>query len=264
MEVVTLSATYIIRQGGLESNGKRTPATDSQFSAEDKIVLCLNTKFKGKYHGPQWGKFNDGFEPVEVDAYEHAQTIHQGRATCPVVHGRRKKANFVSAQHIGLDFDTEDDHARLDRLEDDPFIAQYGVIIHTTASHTEEKPRARVFFYLDQPVIDPDQYRRCVMALLKLFALADQKAKDPARMFFGAENCEVRILNDGHNRLPLAVLESLATELLPLAVCRRAKLDWAERNFGHPFHRLIDLHAGTKPPISGPQPPIFRAIGALK
>lgn len=194
-----------------------TSLPSSSILSEHKIALCLNTKFKGKYHGPNWGEFNDSFKRVNVDAYKHAQAIRSGYATSPVIHGRRKKENFVSAQHIGLDFDTEDDHARLNILEGDPFIARYGAIIHTSASHTEEKPRARVFFYLDRAVDDPDQYRRYAAALLKKFALADQKAKDPARMFFGAENCEVRIINEGHNRLPLSILDSLADELLPPA-----------------------------------------------
>ena len=194
------------------TNASIHPNTDT-----DKIAIAINTSYQGKprpyetgrmvrYKGklePEifiegqpklkwWAWFNDGFKPYTVSIEDLGRAIQKGFAIAPICKGRRKASNFVSAHHIGLDFDTETDACRLDTLQRDPFIAQYGAIVHTTSSHTPDKPRARVIFILDQTITDPDEYKRYVAALLDRFQLADQSASDPARCFFGAIDCEVR------------------------------------------------------------------------
>ena len=173
------------------------------------IAIAINTAYTGKYKGPNWGGFNDGFRQTEISIADLAAHITAGYAIAPICHGRRKADNFVMAQHIGLDFDTETDACRLDTLERDPFIAQYAAILHTTSSHTPDKPRARVIFPLDQAVTDPDEIARYVAALLDRFDMADQSASDPARCFFGAVDCELRTFD---NVLPVNLLRTMADE----------------------------------------------------
>lgn len=173
--------------------------------------VAINRTYRGKVAGEgfDWDGYNRAFRPASLTVPQLAAEISAGWAVAPVCRGKRKRANFVSAQHIGLDFDTETDACRLDALAADPFIAQYAAIIHTTASHKPDAPRARVLFVLDQPITDADQLARYIAALLARYTLADSHASDPARLFYGAPGCDLRVLG---NVLPVATLEAFADE----------------------------------------------------
>jgi hypothetical protein len=192
-----VNATHIITEN---------PPTENLFQ------LGINSHIRGKYKGKDFAAVNDGFKLHTVTVDDLARHIQQGYAIAPVCNGRRKADNFVSAQHIGLDFDTETDACRLDTLARDLFIAQYAAIAHTTASHTDEKPRARVILILDEPVTDRAEFARYLSALVAKFDIADQAASDPARMFYGAVDCDLRLLNNGENRLPVTLLRELADQ----------------------------------------------------
>lgn len=170
--------------------------------------IAVNRNYTGKI--PQsatksvWYQFNHSFKTETLDLEGLIAVIRAGYAITAVHNNERKKDNFVSAQHIGLDFDTEDEQSSLDVLQADPFIAGYGALIHTSASHTPEKPRARVLFILDKPITDADCYARYAEALVARFHVADKHCTDPVRIWFGSKDCEYRLLG---NVLPAEVLE---------------------------------------------------------
>jgi len=203
-------------------NAKHAPAP--------AVTLSINRIHRGKPKdkpGSWWARYNDAFKPQTVTPGQFAALVAgEGYAFAPVCRGRRKRDHFVSAQHIGLDFDNETNACRLAALAADPFIARYATVLYTSPSHTEEKPRARVVFFLDQPVTDPDRYRAYVGALLSRFTLADDKAKDPARLFYGAPDAQTRLLN---NVLPLAVLEAMTPRPAPPTPRPRPTVDTSER-----------------------------------
>lgn len=177
-----------------------------------KIKLAINRSFKGKPAGGDLTDFfrtyNGRFENVELTDEQLMLEIQGGHGLTTQHKRYRHGKNFICGQHIGLDFDTEDDNSRLTTLIQDPFIERYASLLYTTASHTEERPRARVLFFLDQPIYNPAEYTELATALLWHYGQADQSCKDPARLFFGAVNCQ---LATSGNVLPL---ETAARELL--------------------------------------------------
>ena len=177
-----------------------------------KIKLAINRSFQGKPSSGDLTAFfrdyNGRFSNVELTDEQLMVEIQAGHGLTTQHRRYRHAKNFVCGQHIGLDFDTEDDNSRLETLIQDPFIERYAGLLYTTASHTEDRPRARVLFFLDRPIYDAAKYAELATALLWHFGQADQSCKDPARLFFGAVNCQTAISG---NILPL---EHAARELV--------------------------------------------------
>lgn len=182
----------------------------------DKFSIAINRQYSGKIpkDAPKslWRAFNGQFKTVTTDLKGLIHEIKAGHAFTAALNGYRKTENFVSAQHIGLDFDTDDQRSALDTLAADPFIARWAAIIYTSPSHTPEKPRARVVFILDQAITDPEQYKRLARGLVGKYELVDKHGKDAARLWFASKGCEIRELG---NVLPLAVAEEYAAAFTP-------------------------------------------------
>lgn len=154
-----------------------------------------------------WPRFTGSFRNVELDLIDIANEIYTGHPlTTWHKNNWRHSSNYELGQHIGLDFDTEDQHSTLAHLVKDKFIAKYGALVYTTPSHTPEAPRARVLFLLDQPIHQPKNYIAAVASLLWLFGTADAKCKDPCRFFYGSTDCDVEYLD---NVLPLSKLKEI-------------------------------------------------------
>lgn len=156
---------------------------------------------------PIWSQFNGSFECVDLPTIEIANNIYMGYPfTTWHTNHWRVTDNYQLGQHVGLDFDTEDERSTLAYLAKDKFIAKYASLIYTTPSHTPDKPRARVLFLLDIPIYQAINYTQAASALLWLFSAADPKAKDAVRFFYGSLRCEVEYID---NVLPLDVVKNL-------------------------------------------------------
>lgn len=160
-------------------------------------------------HGSDlWNPFNRSFRNLELEPIDIANEIYQGHAfTTWHKDGWRSGKNYVLGQHLGLDFDTEDERSTLPYLAKDKFISKYGALIYTTPSHKPEAPRARALFLLDTPIHQAKNYSLAASALVWLFGgQADRKCKDACRFFYGSEGCEIEYLD---NVLPLATLRQV-------------------------------------------------------
>lgn len=148
-------------------------------------------------HGdPRWPTFNADFCNRELEVLDIANAIYNGHAYTTWHRNHwREGENYLTGQHLALDFDTEDQRSTLGALAKDPFIAKYAGLIYTTPSHKPEAPRARVLFLLDTPICQAKNYTLASMALLWLYGTADRKCKDPCRFFYGSTNCEVEYLD---------------------------------------------------------------------
>jgi len=177
-----------------------------------EFKIAINRSFEGKPQQPIpdnfWKDYNGRFENETMPIDSIAADLAAGHGITTQHRQYRKAANFICGQHIGLDFDTEDDNSRIDTLLQDAFIWRYASILQSTWSHTEEKPRSRVIFFLDQAIYDPAQYTELAAALLWAYGQADQVCKDPARLFFGGRGQPVII----DNVLPLETAVSLLIE----------------------------------------------------
>ena len=168
-----------------------------------KIALAPPLNGKIPAGSPLWPKFNASFENVEIESVNLAARIYDGQ---PITTWHRDhwrtSANFMLGQHIGIDFDTEDDRSSIRYLLNDPFISRWASMLYTTPSHTPEKPRARAIFLLDTPIYQAANYTAAASALLWIFGTADRQCKDAVRFFYGGRPgaCEMQWLD---NVLPL-------------------------------------------------------------
>jgi len=170
----------------------------------------------------RWGKHTSSFDPQEISVDELMTAIRKGYSfSAEMEDGYRNGDNFISAQHLGLDFDTEDENSSLAVLVNDPFIKEYSTFLYTSASHTPEKPRARVIFILDKPVTDADKYSQYATVLTEKFYLSDGQCKDAARFWYGSKNCKGKYLG---NKLPIEVLDELLSKYKPPEVTSGFKL----------------------------------------
>lgn len=158
-----------------------------------------------------WNPFNRSFRNAELALIDVANEIYNGFAfTTWHKDGWRTGKNYLLGQHIGLDFDTEDERSTLSYLAKEKFISKYGAFIYTTPSHKPEAPRARVLFLLDSPIHQAKNYSLAASALVWLFGSeADRKCKDACRFFYGSEKCEAEYLD---NVLPLEKVKGLIAE----------------------------------------------------
>lgn len=159
---------------------------------------------------PLWHPFNSSYKNMELETGDILDVVYHGRAiTTWHKNNWRATQNYLCGQHIGLDFDNEDDRSRLTTLAKDKFISKYAAFIHTTMSHKEDRPRARVVFLLDTPIMQPQNYTMAASALLWVFGTADRQCKDAVRFFYGAPNCEFEYINQV---LPLEVVKKMISE----------------------------------------------------
>jgi len=158
-----------------------------------------------------WPEFNGSFENMELEPQEIANMIYTGHpfTTWHRNHWRHTN-NYELGQHIGIDFDTEDERSTLPYLAKDKFISRYANLLYTTPSHRPEAPRARVLFLLDTPIHQAKNYGAAASALLWLFGAADRQCKDAARFFYGSIDCDVEWMPD--NVLPLETLKQIIAQ----------------------------------------------------
>lgn len=146
---------------------------------------------------PIWSRFNGSFDNLELEPCDLMHHIDLGQAMTTWHQNHwRDSVNYICGQHIGLDFDSENEAARIPNLLKDKFISRYASFIHTTISHKPELPRARVIFLLDNPIMQAKNYTLAVTALLWLFGTADRQCKDAVRFFYGAPGCDIEPIGE--------------------------------------------------------------------
>jgi len=157
-----------------------------------------------------WPTFNASFENTELEQIEILDMIYHGHPFTTWHKDKwRNAANYLAGQHIGLDFDTEDERSTISHLMKDSFIMKYGAMVYTTPSHKPEAPRARVVFLLDVPIMQAKNYAIAASALLWLFGSADRQCKDPCRFFYGSKDCNMEWMGQS---LPLEKLKAIITQ----------------------------------------------------
>ena len=162
------------------------------FEKHSMVKVALNTSYKNK--PPEdvtrdfWHTFNGAFHNYSLPVNQLRRAIREGYSFTSWHSRYRKKDNFILGQHVGLDFDTG---ITVGELLSDEFTVSNASFIYTTPSHTREKPRLRLVFLMEQPITVPSLYAAVTEQMVRQYKLSDQKCKDPCRVFFGSENCEV-------------------------------------------------------------------------
>ena len=144
-----------------------------------------------------------------LETGEIIQSVYDGHPlTTWHSNGWRDGKNYISGQHLGLDFVLG---ATMVQLCADKFISKYGAFVYTTMSHTEESPHLRAFFVLDAPIMQAKNYSLAASALLWMFGTADRQCKDAVRFWYGSPGCQFEYFD---NVLPLDVVKHLITNYL--------------------------------------------------
>lgn len=176
------------------------------------------------YGDPFWPKLNASFDNRTLGSLDLAAAIYDGH---PFTTWQRNHwriiANYECGQHLAIDMDTEDARSTLSVLAKDAFTAKYGAFVYTTPSHTPEKPRARVVFLLDTPIMQAANYALAAQALVWLFGTADRQCTDAVRFFYGSRNCDFEIMD---NVLPLAKVKELITQYQESGKRERKRQQW--------------------------------------
>lgn len=175
--------------------------------------IAINRMATGKLPqgDPRWASFNDSFVNTEKELIDIANDIYMGHAYTTWMRGRRSIDNFILAQHIAVDMDSGDERSTFDSLLKHDLVRMYASLMHTTPSHSDAAPRARVLFLLDEPITDAAGYQAAAKFLVAQFDGADQACTDCSRFFYGAYNCQIW----------------LSGNVLPVRQLRRYYRQWA-------------------------------------
>ena len=174
-----------------------------------KVALAPIQRTKIPPGSPLWKTFNGSFKNLDLPQVAIAEALYEGHPITTWMEPQwRKTANYKLGQHLGMDFDTEDKRSTIAELLREPFIRAHASILYTTPSHTPDKPRARVVFLLDTPIMQAKNYALAASALLWLFGNADRQCKDPARFYFGGRPGACEMEWPG-NVLPVELIKDL-------------------------------------------------------
>ena len=141
---------------------------------------------------PRWRAYTKAFrrETHTIDSLIAA--ISQGLSFAPVMKDNyRKRENFISAQHAGLDDDRGTPESSLEALAADNFTAHHAAFLYSTHSSTPEHPKSRIVFVFDKAMIDRAQYRLIQRALAWKYNFTDQSVAEESRFFYGAIGCRM-------------------------------------------------------------------------
>ncbi|MCZ6675492.1 MAG: AAA family ATPase [Verrucomicrobia bacterium] len=160
-----------------------------------KFDIAINKKWQGEklpLDDPRWGEYTASFhkEHHSIESLIHRVSVDGCSFTAVMNGGYRKKENFISAQHIGLDDDRGTTESSIEALAEDPFIADHAAFLYPSPSSTPQVPKSRVVFILDTPFTDPDTYRVAAEAMCWKYQGTDPYVSDPARLFYGRPNTQ--------------------------------------------------------------------------
>lgn len=206
-----LSPVSVFNGGFAQDLSRFSVPMDSAMGIDSLYHVALGPSLPGKIPSgdSRWHQFNGSFVNQELPQIDIASALYDGHPITTCCDPQwRKSENYQMGQHLGLDFDTEDQRSTIAMLMKDPFIKKYGSILYTTPSHTPDRPRARVLFMLDTPIRQAKNYTLAAASLLWIFGAADSQCKDPVRFFYGAKPGAAEMEWLG-GELPLSLVKDL-------------------------------------------------------
>ena len=171
-----------------------------------KLSLGMPVDHKLVTGDPLWPAFTNSFVNYEVSADSLAVAVEVGTPFGPWFRQMpRSKDTFWLAQHIAVDLDTEDSRSTYDGVMSNPTTRLFGGIWYETPSCTPARPRGRLVFFLDQPILVGAKYDVAARLMAMLYD-ADIACAECSRCWYGALGGQVRVMG---NTLPLSYLRSL-------------------------------------------------------
>jgi hypothetical protein len=144
--------------------------------------ISVNVNIIDKPDSSERVDFGHNFLPAEATLDNLFDQISRGHATAPQFkNGRRKSVYFEKAGFLAADVD---DGMTLEEAKDHVLVCHHASLIHTTSSHTPDKPRFRIIFLLDEAILNGRDWADAQLGLAVALG-TDRSVSDAARMFFG-------------------------------------------------------------------------------
>lgn len=137
---------------------------------------------KPDFHEQDNGAYLDSFVLQDIEPIDLANHICQGDSFTNVFDGRPKTSSFIMGSIIAVDLD---ESPPLGALLTNPFVASYATLVYPTFSSTEDRPRHRVVFCLEEELMGIENFERCSKAIYRMFPGADRQCAGAARTFLG-------------------------------------------------------------------------------
>jgi hypothetical protein len=172
---------------------------------DKKFAVSINAGIIDKPDASNRRNHGKGWDPFELLAQQFDESIRLGLPIAPQYRGgHRKTLNFEKAGFLAADVD----HGMtLEEVQDHAFVRHHAGLIHTTASHTEARPRFRVVFLLDEAILSARDWADAQLGLALLLG-SDQSVADGARLFYG--NSRAAIFPIGKTMAPAVVADLIA------------------------------------------------------
>jgi hypothetical protein len=173
------------------------------------LYFAINPGFTDKTV-PHARLYVDGFTNEEGTPEELARVIREGWAVCAQLSGPRRTENFFQSN---LGFVDIDEAESVEAVLKHPFVSQYACLVHTTVSHTPDRPRLRGFFHLPRVITDPREMTAVLRSLARRVG-GDLAATDATRICCGNRAAECFVLEGG---IPVPLLDELIQQSLGAA-----------------------------------------------
>lgn len=106
--------------------------------------------------------------------------------------GEGNSISFLKSSIISLDLEGGPEAAQRIATDND-FYRRYGLACYTTLSHTEDNPRCRLVFVLEEPIASEREYKDTAQAISSMWpsSVVDKGTVDPVRRFLGNPNTKM-------------------------------------------------------------------------
>jgi hypothetical protein len=189
------------------------------------VAICRTVVDKSK----EFETLATSFTNEDLKVLDLAHEINQGHAFTAHHKGRRNSENFTGAGFIALDFDKVKSYDEVDEIMARPGpIGEFWAIQYHTPSATDDNPRFRPIYPLEQPIFDGNYYSEAVEALQWKAGHADPACKDPCRFYYGFKGSKPIIREDCV--LPTHILVELIKEYRAFKEAGRLRFESQRRD----------------------------------
>ena len=137
-------------------------------------------------------KFNDHEFRTDLQLNDALSLIDNGATWAMAIMPKKGDAHFISAKYVGMDFEQHKVHcpeppsieASLEKAFNEGILPLF---YYNTFSYTEESPRFRMIWELDEPIADAGDFGMVLRYFINLFN-TDRSCKDPSRFFAGGND----------------------------------------------------------------------------
>lgn len=156
-----------------------------------KFKIGTTTKIVDKSPVNGTRSYAEGFNNSELTTSQFIAHICKGHAfTAHFSDGYRRTENFLCSDFIAADIDSG---MTIKEAIQSDFIRKFATFLYTTPSHSDDFPRFRIVFLIDETIINPNDWKNALLGLAVMLE-SDQSIKDAGRLFFGSKEAVVHTI----------------------------------------------------------------------